>query len=187
MRNADRARKEMMAIRDKASLREEFRKLRSEHPSHSDYLYLLDIPEIINAKVITSYYPLPGEPSLITLNKALIEAGKTVLLPRIVNKKMEFVHVQGSQDDLIQKGKFHEPVGNIFIGEIQVCLIPATAIDQSGVRLGQGGGYYDQFLTGTAAFRIGIIHDREFVKKLPREWFDQKVEAIATESGFRRI
>ena len=100
---------------------------------------------------------------------------------------MEFVHVQGSQDDLIQKGKFHEPVGNIFIGEIQVCLIPATAIDQSGVRLGQGGGYYDQFLTGTAAFRIGIIHDREFVKKLPSEWFDQKVEAIATESGFRRI
>ena len=77
--------------------------------------------------------------------------------------------------------------GNIFIGEIQVCLIPATAIDKEGYRLGQGGGYYDQFLVGTSAFRIGIIHDREFVKKLPHEWFDQKVEAIATESGFKRL
>jgi 5-formyltetrahydrofolate cyclo-ligase len=187
MRNADLARKEMMAIRDKTALREEFRKLRREHPAHSDYLYLLDIPEIVDAKVITSYYPLPGEPSLITLNDALIKAGKTVLLPRIVNQKMEFVHYLGAQGDLVQRGKFHEPVGNIFIGEIQVCLVPATAIDQNGIRLGQGGGYYDQFLIGTPAFRIGIIHDREFVKKLPSEWFDQTVEAIATESGFRRI
>jgi 5-formyltetrahydrofolate cyclo-ligase len=127
---------------------------------------------------------MPGEPSLISLNDALVAAGKTVLLPRIVNKKMEFAKYEGQ---LIQKGKFHEPAGNIFLGEIQVCLVPATAIDREGFRLGQGGGYYDQFLIGTPAFRIGIIHDREFVKKLPTEWFDQKVEAIATESGFRSI
>ena len=169
---------------DKASLREKFRKLRSENPGHSDYLFLLDIPEVKSAKVITSYYPMPGEPSLITLNDALVVAGKTVLLPRIVNKKMEFAKYEGQ---LVQNGKFHEPAGKIFIGEIQVCLVPATAIDKEGYRLGQGGGYYDQFLIGTPAFRIGIIHDREFVKKLPIEWFDQKVEAIATESGFRRI
>lgn len=97
---------------------------------------------------------------------------------------MEFAKYEGQ---LVQNGKFHEPAGKIFIGEIQVCLVPATAIDKEGYRLGQGGGYYDQFLIGTPAFRIGIIHDREFVKKLPTEWFDQKVEAIATESGFRRI
>ena len=169
---------------DKASLREKFGKLRRENPGHSDYLFLLDIAEVKSAKVITSYYPMPGEPSLITLNDALVAAGKTVLLPRIVNKRMEFAKYEGQ---LVQNGKFHEPAGKIFIGEIQVCLVPATAIDKEGYRLGQGGGYYDQFLIGTPAFRIGIIHDREFVKKLPTEWFDQKVEAIATESGFRLI
>jgi len=168
----------------KAEIREKYRRLREEIKGHEDYLYLLDIPEIKNAKVITSYYPMPGEPNLITLNDELIKAGKTLLLPRIVNKKMEFVKYESN---LIKKGKFHEPVGNIFIGEIQVCLTPATAIDRNGVRLGQGGGYYDQFLVGTSAYRIGIIHDREFVKKLPQEWFDQKVEAIATESGFKRL
>jgi 5-formyltetrahydrofolate cyclo-ligase len=61
-------------------------------------------------------------------------------------------------------------------------------MDKNGVRLGQGGGYYDRFLVTTPAFRIGIIHEREFVKKaLPKEWFDQTVEAIATESGFNRL
>jgi 5-formyltetrahydrofolate cyclo-ligase len=169
---------------DKSSVREEFRALRKSNSAYSDYLFLLEVPEIQVAKVITSYYPMPGEPSLITLNEALVAAGKTVLLPRIVNKQMEFAKFDGQ---LIQKGKFHEPAGKIFIGEIQVCLVPATAIDKDGYRLGQGGGYYDKFLVGTPAYRIGIIHDREFVKKLPHEWFDQKVEAIATESGFKRI
>ncbi len=171
-------------MNEKSKVREEMRALRKSNPGHADYLYLLDVPEVQQAKVITSYYPMPGEPNLISLNDALVASGKTVLLPRIVNKKMEFAKYEG---ELIQNGKFHEPAGNIFLGEIQLCLVPATAIDKTGVRLGQGGGYYDQFLVGTPAFRIGIIHDREFVKKLPREWFDQTVEAIATESGFRRI
>lgn len=171
-------------MNEKATLREKFRQLRRENPGFDNYKFLLEVPEVQNAKVITSYNPMPGEPNLINLNLALLEAGKTVLLPRIVNKKMEFARFEG---ELIQRGNFHEPAGNIFLGEINVCLVPATAIDKEGYRLGQGGGYYDQFLIGTAAFRIGIIHDREFVKKLPHEWFDQKVEAIATESGFRRI
>lgn len=171
-------------MNDKSKLREEFRALRRIHPAHEDYLYLLDVPEVQEAKVITSYYPMVGEPSLISLNEALVAAGKIVLLPRIVNKKMEFSQFDGA---LIQNGKFHEPAGNIFLGDIHVCLTPATAIDKEGYRLGQGGGYYDQFLVGTPAFRIGIIHDREFVKSVPHEWFDQKVEAIATESGFKRL
>lgn len=169
---------------EKASLREKFRQMRREIPGHDDYQFLLDIPEVESAKVITSYYPMPGEPSLITLNEALRSAGKIVLLPRIVNKRMEFAKYEGQ---LIQNGRFHEPVGNVFIGDINLCLVPATAIDKDGFRLGQGGGYYDQFLVSTPAFRIGIIHDREFVKKLPHEWFDQKVDAIATESGFTRL
>ena len=171
-------------MNEKALLREKFRKLRRESPGHDNYLFLLDVPEVKSAKVITSYYPMPGEPSLTSLNEALVASGKILLLPRIVNKRMEFAKYEGK---LIQNGKFHEPPGNVFIGEINLCLVPATAIDKNGYRLGQGGGYYDQFLVGTSAFRIGIIHDREFVKKLPHEWFDQKVEAIATESGFTRL
>ena len=98
---------------------------------------------------------------------------------------MEFVKFEGQ---LVQRGKFHEPAGNIFIGEINVALIPALAIDKNGVRLGQGGGYYDRFLTKTSAYRIGIIHEREYCKKpLPREWFDQTVEIIATENGLIKI
>ena len=159
--------------------------MRDEQPGHDDYLYLLDIPEIKAAKVITSYFPFAGEPNLIKLNVALYKSGKIVLLPRIVNKQMEFAKYEGN---LVTRGKFHEPTGNIFIGEINVALIPALAIDSNGTRLGQGGGYYDQFLVKTSAYRIGIIHERELSKKaLPKEWFDQTVEAIATENRLIKV
>ena len=64
------------AMSDKATLREKFRQMRREKPGHDNYLFLLDVPEVSNAKVITSYYPMPGEPSLISLNDALVAAGK---------------------------------------------------------------------------------------------------------------
>ena len=170
---------------NKSELREKFWQMRQEKSGHDNYLHLLDLPEIKAAKVITSYYPFAGEPNLISLNEALIASGKTLLLPRIINRQMEFVKFEGQ---LVQRGKFHEPAGNIFIGEINVALIPALAIDKNGVRLGQGGGYYDRFLTKTSAYRIGIIHEREYCKKpLPREWFDQTVEIIATENGLIKI
>lgn len=172
-------------VSSKAELRKKFRELRNLNPGHNDYQYLLDIPEIKAAKVITSYYPMPGEPNLISLNESLVAIGKTLLLPRIVNKQMEFAKFE---NNLVVNGKFHEPTGNIFIGDIQVALVPALAIDKEGYRLGQGGGYYDRFLIKTSAYRIGIIHEREFMKKpLPREWFDQPVEAVATESGITKI
>ena len=169
----------------KAELREKFRQLRDSHPGHDDYLHLLELPEIKSAKVITSYYPMPGEPNLISLNDALVAMGKTLLLPRIINKEMGFAQFQ---NNLVVRGKFHEPTGNIFIGDINVVLVPALAIDKTGIRLGQGGGYYDRFLTKTSAIRIGIIHDRGFCKKpLPKEWFDQSVEIIATENSVHRV
>ena len=54
---------------EKSELRKKFRALRSELPGHGDYMYLLDVPEIQTAKIISSYYPLPGEPNLISLNE----------------------------------------------------------------------------------------------------------------------
>ena len=168
----------------KAKLRQKIWEERKQ-PGHDDYLYLLDAPEVKSAKVITSYFPMPGEPNLISLNDALVAAGKTVLLPRIVNSQMEFARFEG---ELISRGKFREPAGKLFIGDIHLVLVPATAIDRNGNRLGQGGGYYDRFLVKTPAFRIGIIHEREFLKReLPTEWFDQKVDAVATEKGLTRI
>ena len=169
----------------KSDLRNQVRMTRKNNPVNTDFDYLLDIPEIGNSEVIASYYPTEFEPNLLKLNSELLIRKKILLLPRIINSQIEFVKFEGGE--LNRNGIFQEPIGLPFFGEINTILVPALAVDRNGYRLGQGGGYYDRFLTSTNAYRIAVINDSEFLKSLPFEWHDQKVDAVALGGRLVRI
>jgi 5-formyltetrahydrofolate cyclo-ligase len=86
-------------------------------------------------------------------------------------------------------------------------LVPALAVDRSGARLGQGGGYYDRMLaelaslaqaarhlgSGTAARAsaeqvriVAVVHDEELLPAgaVPREGHDQLMMAVLTPTRF---
>lgn len=69
--------------------------------------------------------------------------------------------------------------------EIKFLLIPLIAFDQMGIRLGQGGGYYDRFLPlSPKSVRIGLAYDlQQSEEALPKEDHDQALALIFTESG----
>ena len=169
----------------KSDLRNKVRAARKNNPVNSNFDFLLDIPEIENSEVVASYYPTEFEPNLVKLNLSLLRLKKILLLPRINNDQIEFIKYEGGE--LNQKGIFHEPTGLPFFGEINTILVPALAVDRSGYRLGQGGGFYDRFLTTTSAFRIAVINESEFLKSLPTEWHDQKMDAVALGGRLVRI
>ena len=169
----------------KSEIRNEVRAARKNHPVNSNFQFLLDVPEIIGAEVIASYFPTEFEPNPSQINSELIKQKKILLLPRINNGELEFIKYEGGE--LVKNGIFNEPVGLPFFGEINAVLVPALAVDKKGIRLGQGGGYYDKFLATNHAFRIALINENEFVKSLPSEFHDQKVDAVALPSGFMRI
>ena len=62
-------------------------------------------------------------------------------------------------------------------------LVPGTAFDVRGGRLGQGGGYYDRFLPRTRAYRIGVCHDFSLLERLPLQAHDQNMDAVVRPSG----
>ena len=81
-------------------------------------------------------------------------------------------------------------------------FLPATAVDFSGNRIGQGGGYYDKFLAALTALlpsRAGtsdggllpplptaaVVFDSEVLPagSIPAESFDRKVAAALTPGG----
>ena len=73
-------------------------------------------------------------------------------------------------------------------------FIPATAVDLSGNRIGQGGGYYDKFLghLDTAGKHIpltAVIYDEELLPagRIPAEEFDRPVPAVLTPGGLRAL
>jgi 5-formyltetrahydrofolate cyclo-ligase len=85
-------------------------------------------------------------------------------------------------------------------------FLPATALDFSGNRIGQGGGYYDKFLAALAALlpepggaaatagagalpTAAVVYDAEVLPagSIPAESFDQKVDAALTPGGIIRL
>jgi 5-formyltetrahydrofolate cyclo-ligase len=159
----------------KANLRRRLRAQREERYVEHNLLHLLNLPEISKAQVIASYYSFGTEPSTIELNRAILDKGKTLLLPRISGEDIEWVHWNVSAENLQVNGKFHEPKGEVFtnLDSVELVLVPALAIDPDGFRLGQGGGFYDRALPQLRAWKHGIVYSYERMEHdLPREPWD---------------
>jgi len=65
-------------------------------------------------------------------------------------------------------------------------VVPGIAFSHTGVRLGYGKGYYDQYLTSDVC-KIGVCMDSFFVESLPKESHDVVMNAIITPSGIQEI
>ncbi|MBA2637501.1 MAG: 5-formyltetrahydrofolate cyclo-ligase, partial [Solirubrobacterales bacterium] len=80
-----------------------------------------------------------------------------------------------------------EPVGRSLgreaIGEAQLVLAPALAVDRSGGRLGQGGGSYDRALGRTTATVLAVVFDAEVLDAVPVEPHDRRVDGALTPGG----
>jgi 5-formyltetrahydrofolate cyclo-ligase len=71
----------------------------------------------------------------------------------------------------------------------QVLIVPLLAFDAQGFRLGYGGGFYDRTLQGlrakSATFAIGFAFAAQEIESVPKDIFDQRLDAIVTEQGTR--
>lgn len=69
-------------------------------------------------------------------------------------------------------------------GEIEAVIVPGSAFDLRGGRLGYGGGFYDRFLAREApqALRIGLAFALQVVAgELPLAEHDQRLDYLVTE------
>jgi 5-formyltetrahydrofolate cyclo-ligase len=169
----------------KIALRDRARRERSQKYIPCSFNVILRAPEIVSASTIASYVSYDLEPSTAEINEAFIKAGKTVVLPRINGDQLEWVKWNGEPDQLISKKKILEPIGEALkdLSQITAVIVPALRIDQSGYRLGQGGGYYDRALPQLTAWKIGLVYAGELnSEELPREDHDIPLDAAASPS-----
>jgi len=169
----------------KASLRERARRERSQKYISSNFNVILKAPEIVSATTIASYISYEFEPSTVEINEAFLRDGKVLVLPRINGDQLEWVRWDGDPAQLVAKKKILEPVGDPLsdLSQIQAIVVPALKIDQSGFRLGQGGGYYDRALKNLSAWKIGLVYAGELSSEvLPHESHDVPLDAAATPS-----
>lgn len=153
----------------------------------------LELPRIRHADCVTLYASLPDEPGTELLRDGLRELGVRVLLP-VVGSDRDDRSLDWAQDvgRLNPAGPLGLPeppgprLGPDGIGQAQVLIVPALAVDTASTRLGRGGGYYDAALPRAhpQALILALIHDQELLDAestpIPREPHDVAVHGVIT-------
>jgi 5-formyltetrahydrofolate cyclo-ligase len=169
----------------KIALRDRARRERSQKFIPCNFNVILKAPEIASASTIASYVSYDLEPSTVEINEVFLRDGKTLVLPRINGDHLEWVKWNGDPNQLNSRKKIVEPLGQALndLSQITAVIVPALRIDQSGYRLGQGGGYYDRALPHLVAWKIGLVYAGELTsEELPHEAHDIPLDAAASPS-----
>lgn len=139
---------------------------------------------------LCAYVPVGREPGSTELLDDLRDVGCRVLLPVVVGPEpLDWAEYEGPES--LQKADLGllEPVGRRVgrggIGQAQVVLVPALAVDRAGRRLGRGGGYYDRSLplAGAGARLVAVVRDGEVLDEVPGEEHDVPMNAVLTPGG----
>lgn len=114
-----------------------------------------------------------------------LEAGKKVAVPKIIGRDMEFFYIHSLNDLSIGYQGIEEPVTKDMAEAYKALMIlPGLAFDESGNRVGYGGGFYDRYLEKKAALqfkKVAVAFDFQIVEELEMEACDWKVDGIITE------
>ena len=177
------------SAREKARLREVLKQKREE-PARR---LRPELDRAIRERVLEQAAPagtvfcyVSAEPEVDTRNiiDCLREAGKTVLVPKILNReKMIAVGFDG-WDGLRagQLGILTPDSDEEWPGAADLCITPGLGFTPDGRRIGYGRGYYDKwFATHPHTARIALCYECQVVDDMPTTDTDVRVHKIITE------
>lgn len=140
--------------------------------------------------VVAGYLARGDEPSVDALLGEIMARGSMMLLPRVDRDLLRWVAITDLAQVQVGAYGIREPIAGVDadVAMVDVVILPALAVDHRGIRLGQGGGYYDRALAGIPRWvdggpcRIAVINDAEFIDEVPTEPHDVVVDAVMTPS-----
>jgi len=146
-------------------------------------------PDFQKAKVIALYASFRNEVNTMNLIKEALRAGKKIGLPKTDTKtrSLTFYLIKDLSD--LSAGAYGIPEPNekcklLPPPEIELVVLPGIAFDETGCRIGFGGGYYDRFLRQVppAIKKIALAYEFQVLKeKIPDLAKDAKIDKIITE------
>ena len=132
---------------------------------------------------VCAYVPVGAEPGSIEMLDVLLRRANRVLLPvartTADNSPVALQWGEYRPGQLVAaRFGLLEPAGPWLpataLAEASVVLVPALAVDRTGVRLGRGRGFYDRTLVSRNphARLVAVIRDEELLDELPHEPHD---------------
>jgi 5-formyltetrahydrofolate cyclo-ligase len=143
-----------------------------------------ELPELAAAHTVAGYVAMRKELDVSAALAAAAQAGKRAVLPRMHDEGLTF-HVYTPGEALEENGwGVLEPAANaeqVALGEIDVLLVPALALDLRGMRIGYGKSFYDRLLADAHDVSVGVVYDFQLLAEVPNEAHDVPVQRIVTD------
>lgn len=138
----------------------------------------------LRPRTLAGYVPMGSEPGGPELVELLAAHCSRLLLPVVFGAQLRW---RTYGDALTESPEITGPAESSLapetIGDADIIVVPALAVDANGTRLGRGGGYYDRALALGSGYSIALLYDEEFGPAVPREEHDRAVAAVITPTG----
>ena len=185
------------AMSSKSELRQQLRQRRAailHTQRHAAALHaaahFARLPALRHAHRVALYLEYGSELGTRPLLEWLWGCGFEVCVPRLRAGAMHFVRLQPATRTRLNGYGIAEPVGRCLrrsVRSVDIVVMPLTAFDRLGNRLGTGGGYYDRALAAPRALRkplrVGYAYALQQVDRIPAEAWDLRLDVVVTEQG----
>lgn len=162
-----------------------------EHDAEAHALITHLAAVVADGETVCAYVPVGSEPGSLDLIDSLHRRGVRVLLPvarhDAAGVPLPLQWGEYRPGGLVEaRFGLREPVepwlDAATVAQASVILVPALAVDRTGVRLGRGAGFYDRSLplADPAARLIAVVRDDELVEQLPAESHDVRMTHALT-------
>ena len=183
----------------KAALREQARKARVAQPDKDAVSRIiveraLALPDYAAATTVMFYVDAGSEVRTRHALPAALAGGKTVVVPYCLVESNELDLFRLEAIDELVEGAYRileprpelrdRPGKRVDPAALDLVLVPGTAFDPTGGRMGQGKGYYDRLLTRVrpGAPLVALAFDCQVVPEIPVASHDVFMDYVVTET-----
>lgn len=141
--------------------------------------------------IVAGYLPIRSEPDLRPLMARMAARGARLCLPVVLDRETIVFRELLREAPIVDTGfGTRGPGPEAAVLEPDILMMPLSAFDAAGNRLGYGAGHYDRAIfrltaAGRRPLLVGTGFDLQEEVALPAESHDVPLDMILTESGLR--
>jgi len=157
-----------------------------ESKSELIFLRLVELEKYRDANNILIYSDYANEVRTSRIIEDLKTSGRNIFLP-VLAGEMQFIACEIG--DKMRKNRYgiNEPIpletSSFGSGKIDIAICPGVGFDYNLNRIGHGKGYFDRFLKGENAYKIGLAYDFQVVDSVFPKEHDVPMDIVITEKA----
>ena len=150
----------------------------------------IDLPP---GAIVAGYVPMADELDVMPLMVTLAARGHPLALPVVMRDQPVLTFRDWSDGAPLEPGSrgTRHPLASAPSVTPRVLLVPLLAVDNAGIRLGYGKGYYDLTIRALRAagplLAVGIGYAAQRVDRLPRDPWDAPLDVLVCDDGVRHF